>query len=116
MKGRRLKIVFGIPVRYFVNGTEVPEAEYRSAVPCKLQEMVDAATPPDGHRPGIWPMYSDALAVHPDQVAEANARAAKNNLGVRYETGTGRCEIASDGDKVKLVALEGFVNKQAGYR
>jgi len=113
MKGRRLRIVFGKETTYFVNDKEITKEEYEKEFPPKSLEEIG---PCDGHRPGIWPMYSEALAVHPDQVDEANERARKCGIGARYQKGTGVCEIDSDGDKVKLVNLEGFVNKQAGYR
>lgn len=110
MKLRRVKVVCGNPFRYFINDVEVSKEDYDKAFPDKEPGV------PDGHRPNLYPYVSDAFAVHPSQVEEANERARKCGIGVKYQKGTGLAEIASDGDKVKLAKLEGFANKQGGYR
>lgn len=111
------RIVYsGSSCRYFVGDEEVTEAQWNERFPSKLDDALAAAATLASHSPGCWPMVSEALAVHPDQVDAANERARKHGIAVRYEKGTGLCQIDSDGDKVKLVRLEGFANKQAGYR
>lgn len=109
-RSNRGRIVYGRTTRYYLGEAEVTKAEFDAAFPPK--EVGEC----DGHRPKCWPMVSEALAVHPDQVDQANERAKKAGIAARYQKGTGLCQIDSDGDKVRLVKLEGFVNKQAGYR
>lgn len=102
--------VMGETKAYFLGDREVTKEEFDAAFPPKELGV------PDGHRCNLYPYVSEAFAVHPDQVDAANERARKAGIGARYEKGTGMCMIDSDGDKVKLAKLEGFVNRQAGYR
>jgi hypothetical protein len=122
MKGRRGRVTISgsmhLVKRFFIEASsgsgfqEVTEDEYNRSFPPK---DIFGFEPLCGHHPKGWPMHSEALAVHPDQVDEANARARRHGIACRYERGTGVCEIDSEADKSKLVRLEGFVNKQAGY-
>lgn len=119
MRGVRAKTVYPRPgskepIRYYLGDKEVTKEEFDAAVPSKLDLSEQAA--PDGHRPNCWPMVSEALAVHPSQVDEANERARKAGIGVKYQKGTGLCQIDSAREKAKLVKLEGFFDKQAGYQ
>lgn len=93
---------------YMVNGVPVSKDEF---------DMPDKpiGVPLAGHLPGCWPMVSEALAVHPDQVGEANARNKKHGVAARYEDGTGMCQIPDRNDRAKLLKLEGYHDKSAGY-
>lgn len=95
---------------YFVNGGPVTKAEYDGLLPDK-----PIAVPLAAHTPGCWPMTSEALAVHPDQVKEANLRNKKAGVAARYEEGTGACVIPDRKDRQKLLKLEGYHDKSAGY-
>lgn len=86
------------------------------------REEFDARFPPkplgvplQGHTSACWPMRSEALAVHPDQVAEGNARNKKAGVGARYEAGTGICVIPDRGDRKKLLKVEGLHDNHGGY-
>lgn len=92
---------------YFLDGQEVTEAEFRQGFPNK-----DGV--PGGHPPKCWPMRSEALACHPDQVSEMNQRNSDKGIGARYE-GDGTCVIPSRADRKKLLKLERFHDKRGGY-
>ena len=106
----------GSGCHYYINGAEVTREEWDAAFPSKLGALFESGETLTGRSSSAWPMHSEAFAVHPDQVDAANDRNRKHGIAARYERGTGVCEIDSEADKVKLCKLEGFLNKQAGYR
>lgn len=93
---------------HFLDGVEVTREEFLDAFPDKV------GCPSTISSKG-WPMRSEALAVHPDQVDEANARNRRRGLASEYEKGTGVCVIPTPREKKKLVKLEGFVDKQEAH-
>lgn len=112
MKAVRFKITFGNPVRYFVNDVEVTEAEYRKASKPKPLEAGDEVLT---QFPSTWSDFtSEAMAVHPKQVEEANARSKRHNLGVKYDR-KGFAHIPDRAARKKLLKLEGLHDKKGGY-
>jgi hypothetical protein len=98
--------------KYFLGDREVAREEFDAAFPDKGLSGGDALLP--AHTPGRWPMPSEALAVHPSQVAEATERARKHGIGAEYLP-DGTCVLASRGDRKKLLKLEGFRDNHGGY-
>lgn len=62
-----------------------------------------------------WPIVSDALAVHPKQVQQANDRAKRHGIKVEYQR-DGRPVIPDAQNRYKLLKLEGFHDNNGGYR
>lgn len=102
---------------------EVSEAQYDRAFPSKLHEILEMAGKGRGtrrqllagHQPSCWPMRSEALAVHPDQVQEATEQLKRHGIsGVRYE-GDGTAVLQDRGARRELLRLEGMVDRQGGY-
>lgn len=77
-----------------------------------------AAQGADAPRPlnwrGKWPLTSAALAVHPDQVAEANERNKSHGVNVEYHPDTGRAIIPDAAAFKRLRKLEGVYDRD-GY-
>lgn len=82
---------------------------------CRLCPMFAASKAAGGQQPSGWPMTSQALAVHPSQVAEANERNRRHGLGTRYDPATGNAIIPDRTDRKRLLRLEGFHDKSGGY-
>jgi hypothetical protein len=90
------------------DGRELTRAEFDALFPAK----------PIG-APGVpasacWPMKSVALAVHPDQVAEATERNRAHGVNVTYDA-TGMAEIPDRGERKKLLRLERMHDNHGGY-
>lgn len=95
--------------RYYINDIEVTECEFNSRVPSRPSVIGSAPLP--GQLPDCWPKVSmNALAVHPEQVAEANERSVRDGIGVRYER-DGSCVIPDKAAYKRLLKAEGFFNK-----
>lgn len=93
---------------FYIDGKRVSRRQYRKAFP-------DQTPGARALRGGAgYPKKSVALAVHPDQVKEANDRNERAGIACRYDA-EGTCEIPSRAEQKKLVKLEGFVNKDGGY-
>lgn len=92
---------------YYLDGKEVPEADFRKAFP--EQEGV-----PGGHPPSCWPMTSEALACHESQVAEMNERNRAAGVSTRYKE-DGTAVIPDRADRRKLLKLEGYHDRDGGY-
>jgi hypothetical protein len=100
----------GKTARFFLDGEEV------------TREQFDAAFPPKPDLPGsfascqgaCWPQESVALAVHPDQVAEANERNKAHGVNVTYKA-DGTAVVPDRGERRRLLRLEGYHDKQGGY-
>lgn len=92
---------------YLVNGVVVTEGEF---------DMPDkpVGCPLAGHQPACWPLVSDALAVHPDQIAEATTRNKRHGVSVGYLP-DGRAVLPDRHERSKILRLEGFHDKSAGY-
>lgn len=112
----RSKVVYGNPVRYFLNDVEVSKEEHDAAHANKLGELVGTA--PTGRAPLVgnqgYPKKSLALSVHPEQVAEARERNRKHGIDAGYDA-DGTCTVNSREAQKKLVKVSGFFNKDAGY-
>jgi putative FmdB family regulatory protein len=66
------------------------------------------------HHAGNWPMKSEALGVHPDQIGEAVEQARK--LGIPTEfTKDGRPILTSPGHRKRYAEALGFWDKNGGY-
>ncbi len=104
----------GLPcVRYWIDGKEVTEAKYNKMFPSKLQELLEAQdvmVEGGGH----WPILSEALGVHPEQVQEANQRNKAAGIAVEYNR-KGQAVIPSRGERRKLMDLEGVHDRDGGY-
>ncbi len=59
-------------------------------------------------------MYSEALAVHPDQIEQARARNRRHGINVDY-TADGRAILMDRGQRRDMLKLEGFVDKRGSY-
>ena len=82
---------------------------------CLLCEMFVAQAAPGGTPPSGWPLVSDALAVHPDQIEQATARNRRHGVNVTYEPASGRAVIPDRGERRRLLRLEGCHDNQGGY-
>lgn len=74
MKGR---IIYGKPKRYFIGDKEVTEEFFLECFPSKL---LCHGRPPAGPALTGWPIVSDALAVHPLDVAKAAESARRHGV------------------------------------
>lgn len=81
---------------------------------CKLCDLFASAATPSGHLPSCWPMKSDALAVHPSQIKQANERNRRNGVNVTYAK-NGQAIIPDRKERKKLLKLEGFRDNNGGY-
>lgn len=81
---------------------------------CKLCELFASHAPPGGTPTTGWPMVSEALAVDPSQVGEANARARRHGIPVHYDAG-GFCHIPDRAARKKLLRLENLKDNNGGY-
>ena len=89
---------------YYLDGREVTEAEYRERYPAP--ELGQGGIPGGLHSKG-WPIYSDALAVHPKQIEAAKARNKKHGLNIEYDPKDGRAILPDNGARRKLMKIEG---------
>lgn len=110
------RIVYGRINQYFLDGKQVSEAVYRASVESKIQEVLETGQIARGHHSAGWPMVSDAMAVHPDQIGEAFQRA--RNAGVRTDfTREGQPIFTSQNHRKEYCQkVEGrVIDRNAGY-
>lgn len=79
---------------------------------CLLCPMFESGRTPGGTVTQGWPIYSDALGVHPDQVAEATERNKRHGISVSY-TPDGRAVLPDPANRRKLMRLERKVDKDS---
>lgn len=97
---------------YYLGDREVTEEEYRAATPSKLALGEESLA---GSTKTCWPMTSEALAVHPNQVAKANKRNKEHGVNVVYDPKTGCAVLPDRGERKRLLKLEGFHDNRGGY-
>lgn len=93
---------------YFKDGEVSTREAFEKAFPPKPLGAPAVAAP------SCWPMKSVALAVHPEQVAEATERNRRHGVGVTYDP-TGMAEIPDRGERKKILKLEGLHDNHGGY-
>lgn len=91
---------------YYLGGTRVTKEEYEAVHPPRKWEPGPART----QGTTTWPLESQALAVHPEQVHEANERAKRHGIAAEYRE-DGTCVIADATARRRLLKLEGLVDK-----
>jgi putative FmdB family regulatory protein len=64
--------------------------------------------------PGNWPLLSDAMAVHPDQIAEATSANRRNGTNVGY-TPDGRAIFESRAQRKAHCQAYGYHDNSGGY-
>lgn len=116
MKGKLFtgtaRVVYGSTTRYYLGDKEVTRAEYDAAVPSK---PIEAGSEVLSGSTSAWQDFqSEALAVHPKQVKEANERSKRHNLGVVYDA-KGLAHIPDRAARKRLLKLEGVHDKAGGY-
>ena len=67
------------------------------------------------HKPGNWPLESEALAVHPDEVVEAAADASKRGVPTDFNRATGAPVFTSASHRRAYCRAYGFFDKNAGF-
>jgi hypothetical protein len=113
-----MKIVYGRggkPDRFYIAGKEVTAEEFRKH--CKPKGgRIKAGDKLLVSNLSGWPMRSEALAVHPAQVAEANARNKRHGISVTYDA-EGFAHIPDRNERRKLLKLEALHDKNSftGY-
>lgn len=108
----KARIVYGNPIRYYLDDREVTEEQFRSETPDRLQDALDAGETACGQATTTWPQESEALSVLPKQVEAANARNKKHGIAVHYKA-DGTAVVTSANAKRQLMRLEGFHDKRA---
>ena len=82
---------------------------------CLLCEMFAAcAVSTVSNSPKCWPMVSDALGVHVNQIEKANARNKRMGVNVVYNR-KGQAVIPDRGERKRLLKIEGFHDNNGGY-
>lgn len=64
---------------------------------------------------GCWPMWSDALGVHPDQIPEAVEFAAKRGVSVEFHPETGCVKLDSARHRRAYAEINGVFDRNGGY-
>jgi hypothetical protein len=110
MKGDGMKLV-GDKWVYFLDGKKVTEKKYRKRYPPPRAGGKVLPKLKDG-----WPKQCLALAVHPDQVDEANARNKEHGISVHYDA-KGVPTLPDRNERRKLLKLEGLHDRHSftGY-
>ena len=100
---------WGAKQTWWIDGKQVTKEEFDAALP----DVEDCGG--DGSGLIGWkPIASRALAVHPKQVEQANARAKRHGIGVEYRP-DGKPVLTTRESRKKLNKLEGFHDNDGGY-
>lgn len=65
---------------------------------------------------GGYPMWSDALGVHPGQIKEAQADAAKHGVSIEFHPKTGQARLTDIPHRSKYMKVRKMFDRDAGYR
>ncbi len=96
-------------VTYKLNGVEVSREEMlKDAPPCRMVDKGKLV----GNK--IPPKFSDSMAVHPTQIAEAMEADRKHGVPVEYDH-HGRPKYSSRRQQAAHIRAYGFFNRDGGY-
>lgn len=97
--------------KYYLDGKEVSKEEHDLAVPDKpLAEAGKCSL-----RGWSRPIESDAMAVHPKQIAEVMERNKRHGLTCEYNTEDGRPILTSREQRRQLMKIEGFHDNSGSF-
>lgn len=98
--------ITGAPT-YSRDGVTITKREFDRLVP---KRGIEAGHAPRGHHQACWPMYSDAMGINPDGIAEATANLKKMGVPTEF-TPDGRAILTGRGHRKKLAQLVGAVDR-----
>jgi hypothetical protein len=98
----------GDKTTYYLDNKKVSEKAYRKRYP--LPPMEGGVM---GYTGG-WPMMSDAMAVHPSLIAEAERDAAAKGVPTEF-TKDGRPILRDREHRKRFMMSQGFFDRSAGY-
>ena len=105
------RIVLGDSIRYYLENKQVTEAQYRAVHPLPAScGGAPGGTPTTG-----WPILSDALAVHPEQIEEAKKDAAMRGIDVDFVPEDGRAVLRDRDHRRRMLRAYGFHDRDGGY-
>lgn len=113
MKSRIIYLANG-KNRYLIDDVEVTRAEFDKHFPSKIEDLLKAGTTLPSHSTTCWPMRSEALAVHPKQIAEATERNRRHGSSVTYDK-DGTAILPDRGERKRIMRIEGLHDRQGGY-
>lgn len=64
--------------------------------------------------PGTWPLWSDAMGVHPSQIEEQREQDRKVGVSAEYD-GMGRVKFISQAHRKSYCEAHGYFDQDAGY-
>ncbi len=95
---------------YVLDGVVVSKDVFDAAFP--VRDLTGGG--PGGHSPGCWPMKSWSAGVHPDQVGEAAAHAAKLGVPTSF-TPDGDAIFRDRAHRKQFLKAHGMHDKDGGY-
>lgn len=96
---------------YLIEGRSATKEEFDAAFPPQ-PDFLDV--PPMSSSASAWPMYSDAMGVHPKQIEEARARNRAHGIQIDYLP-DGRAILTDRGSRRDLMRIEGYHDNNGGY-
>lgn len=96
--------------RYYEGDKEITREEYEGKFPSRL----DLNSPPGGQRPGCWPMLSDAMGVHPNQIAEAYQDSLRRGVPTDFHQ-DGRPIFTDQAHRKAYAKAYGYRDRNACY-
>jgi hypothetical protein len=98
---------------YFVNGVEVTKREFDRCFPDRARELSRTERRRMAKAGAArWPLKSTAMAVHPEQVEEANEHLKKNGCASRHDA-DGRLVIPDGGDRKRVMRLRNALDRDS---
>ena len=104
-------------VMNIVNGKALTEKEYEAHLKkCRQRNGRRLAKIVRRSGNSGWPMRSDALAVWPSQVREAEEHSRKIGVPTQFDSRTGQCILTDRGHRARYMKANGVRDKDGGYR
>lgn len=100
---------------YKINRQEVTEEEFHQLALKAAEKRGGGMGVPGTRSKSAWPFESDAMGVHPAQVAEAEAYAARCGCPTHYNPVTGNPEVQNPEHRNALMKINGLADRDAGY-
>jgi len=108
------RVIYGAKGKktYYINDVEVTEAEWHARFPSRIKDLLAEGSRTKSMTPGAWPIASEALAVHPDQIPEAMETAKAKGVPTSFDA-NGRPIMTSPGHFKQYAKAHGYFHR--GY-
>lgn len=111
----RCRIVYGKPIRYYVDDKEVSKKKFDRVCKKKIDILAGATATTIMETSKSWPKQSDGLGVNTKQIPKAEEMFRKLGVPTEFDKTTGKAIVRNNAHQRDILKAIGYHNNDGGY-